>query len=143
MNGGSKSPYGVKVFCSPDGKEETVVKYDPVAKELVVDFAKSAVSGKGKTKMRPNIVREPMLEGFLEDVSEQRAPFELKDGETLTLDIFIDRSIIEVFANGRQCVTQTVYPELVESTGVKLFSGDEKVKVERVQAWQLARTNMY
>jgi len=143
MSGGSKSAYGVKVFSSPDGKEETVIKYDPVTKELVIDFAKSAISGKGQSKMRPNCMRPPELEGFLTDVSEQRAPFELLEGETLMLDIFIDRSIIEVFANGRQCVTQVVYPEMPESDRIKLFSGDEKVKVDRVQAWKLATTNMY
>ena len=38
IRGGEKSPYGVKVFCSPDGKEETVIKYDPAAKEIKIDF---------------------------------------------------------------------------------------------------------
>jgi len=32
--------------------------------------------------------------------------------ETLKPDIFLDRSIIEVFSNGRQALTQIVHPEL-------------------------------
>ena len=80
---------------------------------------------------------------LLKMFQEQRAPFELKDGENLKLDIFIDKSIIEVFANGRQCVTQVVYPELAESNRVKLFSGDETVNVVRVQTWNMATTNLY
>ena len=80
---------------------------------------------------------------LLKMFQEQRALFELKDGENLKLDIFIDKSIIEVFANGRQCVTQVVYPELAESNRVKLFSGDETVNVVRVQTWNMATTNLY
>ncbi len=142
MTGGS-SPYGVRVFSSPDGTEQTVIKYDPSTKELVIDFAQSASSGNGQVKMLPNTMFEPQLEGFTEDVSEQRAPFELKEGETLKLDIFIDRSIIEVFANGRQCVTQVVYPELPESDRVVLFSGDDAISVVSAKVWEMGVTNLY
>ena len=83
------------------------------------------------------------MDGFAEKVSEQRAPFELGKGEALQLDIFLDRSIIEVFANGRQCITQVVYPELENSTIVKIFSGNEKVTVKEAQSWTMAETNGY
>lgn len=141
MSGGATSSYGVKVFCSPDGLEETTIKYDPVAKEIVIDFIRSSVNG--PVKMLPNCMFEPQLEGFTEDVSEQRAPFELGLEENLELDIFIDNSIIEVFANGRLCMTQVVYPELLESGGVKLFAGDELMNVNQVQVWKMAATNLY
>jgi beta-fructofuranosidase len=141
LQGGTHSPYGVKVFCSPDGREETTIAYDPETKELVIDFIKSSVNA--PVQMKPNCMREPELAGFTEDVSEQRSPFELKHGETLKLDIFIDNSIIEVFVNGRQCVTQVVYPELAESNIVKLFSGDEKVEILGMEAWEMAATNPF
>jgi beta-fructofuranosidase len=136
LKGGETSPYGVKVFCSPDGKEETVIQYDPVAKELIIDFINSSVNA--PVLMKPNCMREPRLPGFTEDVSRQRAPFELLQGETLKLDIFIDRSIIEVFANGRQCVTQVVYPEKMDSELVKLFSGSDGMEVLNMKAWKMA-----
>jgi len=139
--GSAKTPYGVKVFCSPDGKEETVISYDPSKKELVINFINSSI--KAPVKMPANAMFGPPVDGFPETVSEQRAPFELKPGETLQLDIFLDRSIIEVFANGRQCVTQVVYPQLETSTGVKVFSGTEKVMVKKVQCWTIAETNAY
>jgi beta-fructofuranosidase len=141
LRGGESSPYGVKVFCSPDGSEETIIAYDPQAKELVIDFIHSSVNS--PVLMQPNCMREPELPGFTEDVSEQRAPFELKEGETLKLDIFIDQAIIEVFANGRQCVTQVVYPELIESDMVKLFSSNEKVEILSAEAWKMAETNPF
>jgi beta-fructofuranosidase len=68
---------------------------------------------------------------------------ELKRGEPLELNIFLDRSVIEVFANHIQCVTQVVYPELETSTGVKVFSGHEKVTVKNISAWTMAETNPY
>lgn len=139
--GAATSPYGVKVFCSPDGKEETVIRYEPGKKELVIDFIRSSVNG--PVKMASHALLEPTIEGFPLTVSEQRVPFELKAGESLQLDIFIDRSIIEVFANGRQCITQVVYPELENSKSVKIFSGGEAMQVKKVQAWKMAETNAY
>ncbi len=141
MKGGSTAPYGIKVFCSPDGREETAISYDPLKKQLVVNFVKSSV--KAPVQMPANAIFGVPMDGFPEKVSEQRAPFELGEGETLQLDIFLDRSIIEVFANGRQCITQVVYPELDNSTGVKVFSGSDKVAVKKVQSWTMAETNGY
>jgi beta-fructofuranosidase len=94
-------------------------------------------------KMKPNAMREPQLPGFIEDVSQQIVPFELKDGETLKLDIFLDKSIIEVFANGRQCITQVVYPELPQSNGVILFSGNEAASFLNLKVWKMAETNAF
>jgi beta-fructofuranosidase len=141
MIGGDTAPYGVKVFCSPDGKEETAIIYDPLKKQLVINFIKSSV--KGPVKMPSHAMFGAPVDGFPEKVSEQRVPFELGKDETLQLDIFLDRSIIEVFANGRQCVTQVVYPELENSTNVKVFSGSEKVTVKKAQSWTMAETNAY
>ena len=80
--------------------------------------------------------------GHLEKIAtKQIAPFELKLGETLDLQIFIDKSIIEVFANGRQCVTQRVYPTLKESQGVEVFSENGGAMVESITTWDIAPTN--
>jgi len=139
----ASEPFGIKVFSSLESKEETVIKYDPQAQELIIDFSKSAVSGNGQVKMLPNCMFEPQLEGFTEPISEQRAPFELKAGEVLRLNIFLDRSVIEVFANDRLCMTQVVYPELENSDGVEIFSTDSAVEVLSVKIWSMAATNFY
>ncbi|NND07778.1 MAG: hypothetical protein HKN87_15485 [Saprospiraceae bacterium] len=133
----------VKVFCSPDGREETLIKYDRNNAELIIDFSRSSRSGDSKTTMPPNCMRQPELEGFLNNVSEQRAPLTLADNESLELTIFIDRSIIEVFANGRQCMTQVVYPELETSEEVKFVAGLKGATFEKVLAWRLHRSNTY
>jgi beta-fructofuranosidase len=140
--GGSRSPFGIKVFASPDGREETVIRYEPEHEHLVIDFVRSAVSGPVEIEF-VGAKTTDMSKPVIERVSQQRAPFKLTKGEALTLNVFLDRSIIEVFANGRQAVTQVVYPELETSDRVKVFSGNEAVTVKNVQSWTMAETNAY
>ncbi len=75
------------------------------------------------------------------DVRVQEAPFALRQGESLQLRIYLDRSVLEVFANGRQCMAQRIYPTRGDSTGVALFSRGGAATVRRPRAWDLAATN--
>ncbi len=134
---------GLKVFGAPEGDEETLVFYDTSTEELVIHFARSRASAGGLVEMPPNCMFEPQLEGFTEPVSEQRAPFKLQEGENLHLNIFLDRSIIEVFANERLCMTQVVYPELPDSDRIRIYSGGEDIEVKSLKVWKMAQTNMY
>ena len=72
-----------------DGKEETLIYYDAEAKQLVFD---STHSGNGGRK------------------AVERAPLELKKGEPLTLRVFVDKSIVEVYANDRQAIGRHSLP---------------------------------
>jgi beta-fructofuranosidase len=118
-----------------------MIFYDPLKQELAVDFSRSSV--KGPVSHASLVGGLSPIAGYPKTVSQQRAPLQLKDGERLELDIFVDRSVIEVFANGIQCVTQVVYPELESSTGVKVFSGEERVTVKNIRSWTMAQTNPY
>jgi beta-fructofuranosidase len=150
--GGARAPFGIKVFASPDGREQTVIRYEPEQKQLVIDFVRSSVAGPvsvpafmfGNDRV-PGF--SPQIKEFelpvLGRVSEQKAPLRLQAGEALKLQVFLDRSVIEVFANGRQAVTQIVYPELESSTRIKVFSGSEPVAVRNVRSWMMAETNAY
>ena len=63
-------------------------------------------------------------------------PFELEEGEDLTLRIFIDKSMIEVFANDRQAaVAWHEYDP--KDLHVSLFSKGGDLKVNKVCAWQM------
>ena len=142
--GAENDSVGIKVFASPDGREETIITYDPRRGELAIDFSKSSI--RAPVTMPAATVFSwdgSDIAGFPKNVSEQRAPLKLSKGEPLKLNVFLDRSVIEVFANGIQCVTQVVYPELETSTGVKIFSGKEKVAVKNIQSWTMAETNAY
>ena len=60
-----------------------------------------------------------------------------EEGEALELRVFIDRSVIEVFANRRQCLTQRVYPTRADSTAVRLFAVGGAARASVVEAWDM------
>jgi len=74
-------------------------------------------------------------------LSSQEAPLHLLPGENLKLRIFMDRSVLEIFANGRQCLTQRIYPTRVDSIGIKLFSKRGDVLVRSFDAWDMLATS--
>ena len=114
---------GVKVCRSPDREEETLISYDVAEQKLKVDTTKSGLAEGRKVV--------------------EAAPFVLKSGELLTLRVFLDRSVVEVFANDRQAITRRIYPARSDSLGVSLFASGGAAKVKQVKAWQLAPSNAY
>ena len=65
-----------------------------------------------------------------------KPPFELKANEDLTLRIFIDKSMIEVFANDRQAaVAWHEYPP--DRLNVSLFAKGGDLVVKQVTAWKM------
>ena len=67
----------------------------------------------------------------------ETGPFILEAGEVLRLRVFVDRSIVEVFANGRQCLTLRAYPERQDSSGVSVFTRGGAAKLVSLDSWQM------
>ena len=67
----------------------------------------------------------------------ETATVEMKPDEPLKLRVFIDRSIVEVFVNGRQCLTARVYPDRDDSLGVSLRAQGDPATLISLDAWQL------
>lgn len=132
---GGASAVILKVLRSPDGAEETAIVYEPERKTLTMDVSKSSLNKDISHKTFC------MYGGENPDVTRQEAPLELREGEALKLRVFIDRSIVEVFANGRQCVTQRVYPERHDSRGVALSAKGGPYTVRSANAWDMAPAN--
>ena len=65
-------------------------------------------------------------------------PFELKDGEDLTLRIFIDKNLVEVFANDRQAAAVSV-SEVRKNPNISIFAKDDDLKVSRkiIKTWKM------
>jgi beta-fructofuranosidase len=51
--------------------------------------------------------------------------------------VFVDRSIVEVFVNDRQCVAARVYPGRPDSIGVSLRAQGGDAVVTSLDAWQM------
>ena len=69
--------------------------------------------------------------------SAEIGPLPMKQGELLELRVFIDHSVIEVFANDRQCLTVRVYPGLDDSRGVSLFARGGDARLISLDCWQM------
>ena len=119
---GSATACGVKVRSSPDGKEETLLYYDAAAKQLVVDTTRAGAAGR---------------------LVVERAPFELRPGETLTLRVFVDKSVVEIYANDRQAIGRQVFPTRPDSLGIALFATGGQARFTQVKAWEMMPSNPY
>ncbi|WP_223066158.1 GH32 C-terminal domain-containing protein [Paenibacillus caui] len=98
----SDSRFGLKLRKGTN--QETVITYDPKAKQLIFDRTRSGES--------------QFESGFAEAMT---APLELKNGK-LKLQIFVDESTVEIFANDGEIVSSNlVFPGAV-SNGLELFS---------------------
>ena len=136
------SVFGLKVRCAPDGQEQTAIAFDRATGKLSIDTSRSTLSDKVAQPWP-----DPYFSYFLErpegrtDIRVQQAPLSLLPGEPLRLQVFLDRSMLEVFANGRQCMTQRIYPTRSDSLGVALFSSGAHSVVKRLDVWNMAATN--
>lgn len=108
---------GVWVRRSPLGEEETLIYYDRSRAELGVDRSKTTLSQEERT----NGVQSGKLE---------------LSGEALRLHIYLDRSMVEVYANGLKSLTTRVYPTLEDALGLKLM-GDGQRKIKSLSVWKM------
>jgi beta-fructofuranosidase len=69
-------------------------------------------------------------------VGKMKPPFELKKGEDLVLRVFIDKNLVEIFANDRQAAA-FIHNHKPEDVNVSLFSKGGDVTVTKVTAWKM------
>lgn len=67
----------------------------------------------------------------------ETASIHTQTDEPLQLRIFVDKSVVEVFVNGKQCVAVRVYPGRNDSLGVSLRSQGQDAELKSVDAWQM------
>lgn len=67
----------------------------------------------------------------------ETAPVFIDNNETLKLRVFIDKSVVEVFVNGKQVVAVRVYPSRSDSMGVSLLSKGQDSELKSLEAWQM------
>jgi ABC-type dipeptide/oligopeptide/nickel transport system permease subunit len=108
--------FGVKVCCSPDGEEQTLVYYDATDKKLKVDTRKSGREGPKKI---------------------EAGPFELKPGETLKLrELDYVKAARALGVSDFRIVVRHILPNLMHLviiTFALMFSG--LVLAEAVLSW--------
>ena len=125
---GSAREVGLTVLRSPDGAEQTRISL------LQQDHRRFGVSSLQID------VSQSSLSGDVFARSPEIGPLDIADGEPLTLRVFVDRSIVEVFANECQCLTVRVYPEREDSVGVSAFARGGAARLASMTAWQMRST---
>lgn len=114
--------FEVSLLRSVNGHEETLVRFDPATSTLILDRSRGGHPIVNHSKTHPEVHRF-------------HAPVDVSEGQ-LTLRVIVDRSSIEVFAQGGLvAMAMTVYPR-EEGDGVAIRS-EGSVRV-RGAAWPLA-----
>ncbi len=127
---------GVTVRQNASGEEATVIAYDRKSQQLSIDFSKASLDR--TIRYKSWFFHQPLdAEDTARRVEEQVAPFSLADDQPLRLRVFLDRSMLEVYANDRLCMTQRIFPTLPESTGVSLWSEGADTEVTHLRGWRL------
>ena len=103
---------------SVDGREQTELRYEWEIGRLVLDRTRSSLD--------PNVKRD-----------EQQSTFFPPEDGVLALTVFLDESVIEVFAGGGYAFATRVYPTLAASQDVLLTAQGTGARAAKLEAWQL------
>ncbi|HMO56760.1 MAG TPA: glycoside hydrolase family 32 protein [Roseiflexaceae bacterium] len=109
---------GLAICRSPDGAEETLIFYDRTAGALVIDRKQSSLSADAGHERRA-------------------APFILEPGEPLDLRIFIDHSVLEIFANDRVAMAARIYPSRADSREIAPIAAGGHATLTACDVWEL------
>ena len=132
----------LKLACDPEGREETSIIFNFQTSVLSIDCSKSSLDTDCYYPER--WVGAPFggdiedVKAHIDNVPKQSMKFPLWNAKDLTLNIFLDSSILEVFINDRQCMTQRLYPTLAGSNRAKIIVSNDKIKVNHISAWDIA-----
>ncbi len=105
--------------ASPDGSEATILRYDAATATLTLDRSRSS-----------------LFSDVWRDGHQCSLP--LAADEPLHVRIFLDASLIEVFANQRRSITSRIYPSRPDSCGVALLAEGGYADVVGLRAWEMA-----
>ncbi len=117
---------GLHILRSPDGAEQTTIR-------LFMQGDGRA----GEVRELSIEVSDASLDAEVRARPPEIGPLFLKWGEPLRLRVFVDRSVVEVFANDRQCLTVRTYPTREDSTGVSVFTKGSDAELLSLKAWQM------
>lgn len=116
-------PVGLRIAASSDMEEYTTVMYEPSNHTILVERLHSS-----------NVV-----EFNNETITGYFQPYTLlttNQTESLTFDVFIDGSIVEIYVNERFALTARIYPSKSCSTGYGVYVGKgSTAEFDIVHAW--------
>ncbi len=127
----------LNVLRSPDAQEVTRIRF---FKNRGYRHRELGRRGPTSRQVSSVITLDSSESSILPDAqcrAPESAPVMLAKNEPLKLRVFIDRSVVEVFVNGRQCVALRVYPGRKDSVGVSLRSRGRDARLTSLDAWEM------
>lgn len=126
----------MNVLCSPDKAEYTRIAF----------FRNRGFTNAERGGQRNSLISIDSSYASLAPDVQSRAPETaavfIGVDELLDLHVFIDKSIVEVFVNQRQCLALRVYPSRADSVGVSLRSQGQTSTLKVLDAWQMRNIYM-
>ena len=114
---GHAGAVGSRFRRSPNGEEQTVVSYDAEKQLLSLDRSGASLDSEvGR--------------------SVDSAPLNLPRDEPLSLHVFVDRSVVEIFSGDWKCLTGRIYPTRNDSLGIELFTEGGRAVVKSCRLWR-------
>ncbi len=134
----------IEIFAEVDLKDAQSVDLDvlraPGAKEYT-RLTIYKVGGFGYPRHEKCFISIDGSRSSLSADIESRIPettsVEISDGQTLKLRIFIDKSVVEVFANEQKYMAMRVFPTLEESIGISFRSQGQESILKSFDVWQM------
>jgi beta-fructofuranosidase len=130
----------LNVFRSPDKEESTRIVFFRNRGFRDRDYDKDRDKFAGGNRHYSMITIDSSYSSTLPDARcrpPETAPVLIEPDESLKLRVFVDRSVVEVFVNGKQCLSMRVYPGRDDSTGVSLRSQGQDMTLKSLDAWQM------
>ena len=116
------------VLRSPNAEEQTTITfYNYDRKVNPWHYRKSVISlDSSRSSTLPDVIARPPETAEIE-----------RGGEPLRLRVFVDRSVVEVFVNGKLYLAERVYPGRADSLGVSLRAQGQGAVLNRLDAWPM------
>lgn len=108
-----KRPAALSLRGTHDGSEQTILDFAPGAATLTVDRQRASLNS-GTDRDRRTV------------------PLDLPASESLRLRVFLDRSLVEIYVNGRTCISTRIYPTRADAIGVKVLG-----EPTALEAWEM------
>lgn len=127
----------LNVLRSPDKEEVTRIMFFKNRGYRHREFGRT---GQFRRKTNSVISIDSSRSSILPDVkcrAPETAQLYMTKEEPLKLRVFVDKSVVEVFVNGKQCVAQRVYPGRNDSVGVSLRAQGRTAELKSLDAWQM------
>jgi beta-fructofuranosidase len=122
---GDSQQCGLRIRSTTDGTEQTLVGYDRTFEVLFSDTTNSSKDPEISSAASPRA-----------SSGKTQGALTLNSGP-LRLRVYVDASVLEIFANGKASISDRVYPSEPASLGIGIFSRGGTAHLRSMRVWKL------